>query len=631
MRIANQVYVRALLVFGALLAMGWLAIAPPSWGGRLELWLLASGVALAAVIRWGPIQCIPIYAAEVLLDVANHRPFAPALVVATGLPLGLLATRWLLARWNFDRHFEHSRDVPVFVGAGVLGMIIPAAIGVGVYSFYDRVDAGDQTPWGFVDFLRWWFNDFAGLLVLCPLLIAVNRRSFGAMRARPLASLIWLAALAALAAAVLLLPPLATHYGYAQAPTLLASTVLVVVGCLFFGLVPASAAALILSVAAMMSFAFDFGSFAGEGIVAGLIALWTYVGGMIGATLLLTGLLAEQRRLEHRYEQVFETCPQPLWVHDAATLRFLLVNAATERLYGWNREELLAGTLEMLAAPGEDQPLPVALTLDAAQPLQVRQLTRSGRNIEVEVWARLIHYGGARAWMVFAFDVSERRALESALVDAVSAEQRRLGQELHDGLAQELTVALLVTEKLAIRAQAMQLPIAVELEDLTQRISACIGSARTIAHGLSPLTGSLGNLAVALTALAKSSSIGQTSVEIDTHMEAELRLPFESRNHLYRIAQEAVQNALKHAVARRILIHLTVRAERIVLEVFDDGQGLKGPGAAGTGFGTSTMRYRASAIGGRFSIGPRPGGGTVVTCSVPQSPGVSHTLQSSLR
>jgi len=534
----------------------------------------------------------------------------------------VLLTVGVLRRFDLDPKFERARDVPLFIGAGLAGMALPALIGAGVYAVLDPVAT---EPWRVTDAVRWWLNDVVGVLLVGPLLVAVRWTSFERLLAQPFSSVLCLVLLVGLMGTLAFGPPLSAEYWFAQVPVLMAAQILVVIVCLRFGLVPAASVALVMSMTEAFCLAFNQGLFHGVAVVPGLVVLWASVSAMVVAPLLLAWLVAEQRRLERRYAQVFEICPQPLWVYDHATLRFLLVNAATERQYGWSRSELLAGTIDMLAVPGEERLLP-ALALEATQPFELRHRTRGGAILAVEVWARLIDYLGRPACLVFAFDVSERKALESALVNAVSGEQRRLGQELHDGLAQELFVASLLTAELAMQAQEQRLPISAELEQLTRRINACIGSARTIAHGLSPLTSSRGDLAAALKALARSSTVPDTQVEVVTHIEAELRLPLESRTHLYRIAQEAVQNALKHADAHNIEIRLTVRIDRVLVEVHDDGRGFDAQYEGSSGFGTNTMRYRSSAIGGRLSIAPAPDGGTIVACSVPQPPVAAASL-----
>jgi PAS domain S-box-containing protein len=609
---------RALLVFSATLSISTTGLQPPGWSGHLAVWLLASGIALAAVIRWGWVQCLPIYAADVIVDVLNRRPLELALLAGLGLPAGVLTTAWLLRRYGFHNTFERSRDMPLFIGAALAGMLIPAVVGVAVYASWNPIDPMENSPWGAIDVFRWWLNDFMGVLILAPLLVSMGWKSLRPLVAQPASSVLFSLLLVGLVAVMVGALGIWAAYPVARSPILLASTVLVVAVCLRYGLVPAAAAGLILTGTAVLCTAFDVGVMRGIGDFPGHVVLWTYICAMSLPVLLLTSLLAKQGRLERRYEQLFDACPQSLWVHDLATLRFLVVNAACERQYGYRRDELLQSTVAVLAPPGEDQTLAGALTADAAQPLELRHQTRDGTIIFVEAYSQLIDYGGRPAWLVFAFNVSERKALEGALVTAISGEQRRLGQDLHDGLAQDLTVASMLAGEVAAQFEERKLPMIPEMRQLTERIASALVNARNIAHGLSPLTSTNGDLVAALAVLAKSSAVGETLVETRTHIESDLRLTFESKTHLYRIAQEALQNALKHADARRVEIRLTVRPNKVALEIIDDGRGIRRDEARGSGFGTHTMRYRASAIGGLLSMRSRLDGGTVVSCIVPQ-------------
>lgn len=613
------VLMRALLVFAATLSICTTGLEPPGWSGHLAVWLLGSGIALAAVIRWGQAQYIPVYAANVLVDVIYHRPLALALLAAAGLPAGVFTTVRLLRRYGFRDNFERDRDMPLFIGAALAGMFIPAAVGVAVYASWNPIDPLDNSPWVLIDVFRWWLNDFMGVLILAPLLVSVRWQSLQPLITQPVSSILFLLMLIGLVAATIFAPAIWPAYPFARSPMVLASTVLVVAVCLRSGLVPAATAGLILTGTAVLCMAFGVGIMRGIGPFPGLVTLWTYMCAMSLPVLLLTWLLAQQRRLERRYEQLFEACPQSLWVHDSATLRFLVANAACERQYGYSRDELLQSTVAVLAPSGDDLTLGGTLTADAAQPLELRHRTRDGTIIFVEAWCQLIDYGGRPGWLVFAFNVSDRKALEGALVTAISGEQRRLGQDLHDGLAQDLTVASMVAGELAAQFEERKLPIAPELRQLKERMASALVNARNIAHGLSPLTSSNGDLVAALAVLAKSSTVGETRVELSTRVESDLRLTFESRTHLYRIAQEALQNALKHADACHVEIRLTIRPTKIVLEIIDDGRGIRRDEARGSGFGTNTMRYRASAIGGLLSMRSRPDGGTVVSCLVPHA------------
>ena len=378
-----------------------------------------------------------------------------------------------------------------------------------------------------------------------------------------------------------------------------------------------------------MSFALGQGVFGRHELLAGLASVWSFSAALPCVSLAITSLLAERDReglerlrAEQRYVQIFEGSPQSLWVHDPDTLAFLLVNEAAVRQYGWSREEFLSRSLSVLTPPDGHRVLPPAAatgSADAAnEPFETRHRTRDGRVLAVEVWSRGIDWGGRQAELVFASDVTERRALGSALINAVATEQRRIGRELHDGLGQELTGLALSARALATRAERDRQPIASNLVQLASLANSCIQAARRIAQGVSPLNDADGSLQAALEPFAARSSFGGTVVRFRAHLESAITLDLEARNHLYRIAQEAVQNSLKHARASTVEIELRARVGAVGLAVEDDGGGLPNSGSRGAGLGMRTMQFRASAIGGRLAIRPRIGGGVSVQCEVAQ-------------
>jgi signal transduction histidine kinase len=107
-------------------------------------------------------------------------------------------------------------------------------------------------------------------------------------------------------------------------------------------------------------------------------------------------------------------------------------------------------------------------------------------------------------------------------------------------------------------------------------------------------------------------------VRFASRLDASITLDLETRNHLFRIAQEAVQNALKHAGAGAVEIDLWVHARGVRLTIKDDGVGLPRAGSPGSGLGMRTMQFRASSIGGRLQILNRSEGGVCISCEVAQ-------------
>ena len=125
---------RALLVVAVTFATGAVGFALPHWGARLALPLLPSGVAVGALVRFGRGLWPAVFAAEFAIELWNGTPVLAGLVVAAGLPAGAWVTAWLLERRHFDPTFARARDVPLFLGATVVGMALSATIGLlGLY------------------------------------------------------------------------------------------------------------------------------------------------------------------------------------------------------------------------------------------------------------------------------------------------------------------------------------------------------------------------------------------------------------------------------------------------------------------------------------------------------------------
>jgi PAS domain S-box-containing protein len=214
-------------------------------------------------------------------------------------------------------------------------------------------------------------------------------------------------------------------------------------------------------------------------------------------------------------------------------------------------------------------------------------------------------------------DITERKHLEKAILDISAREQRRIGQDLHDGLGQHLTgiafMAKVHEAKLAEKNRS-------ETEDaakIVRLVNEAIHKTRELARGLLPVVSDSQGLmsALELWAAEVEDLFGvscrfkcETPVLIDDDTMA---------THLYHIAQEAVNNAIKHGDAQKILIQLTAEHGRGKLAIKDDGKGIT-QGSAGTqGMGLHIMNYRAGMIGGTLEVRRDVTRGTVVTCSFP--------------
>ncbi|MGD0492105.1 MAG: MASE1 domain-containing protein [Steroidobacteraceae bacterium] len=607
---------RALIAFALIFAAGVVGSRVPSMGGRLPLMLLPSGLAVAAMCRWGPRQWPAVLLAGAAIEFAAHTPFLAALGVGVGLAAGAALSCWILEWGGFDPSFRRAQDVPLFVIAAAIGMtLVPAFARLG-YSLSGPSGGAAPTHW-----IRWWGNVAAGVLLVAPALVAANGSSLRPLTERRGESILWLLGLVICCVAIFIAP------GAVGRPVIaLVALILMVVGAIHFGLVISAAGAFVISSLTAISFEFNRGAFGGLEELQGLVLTWTFVAALNFVCLSITSLLAERDsaalaklQAERRYAEIFDGSPQPIWVHDRRTLRFLMINEAALRQYGWSREEILSMSVAALTPPGEppwaEDPLKAGGT--SAEPVETRHLTRDGRILEVEVWSRSIDFADQPAELVFAVDVTGRRAFGRALLDAIAGEQLRIGQEMHDGLGQELTGLALSIRALANRAAREREAIAEDLDQLASLATGCIRDTRLIVQGLTPLTDADGNLEAALEGLAQRSSLSGTEVRLHTTREALVHIDLKARNHLYRIAQEAVQNALKHSGATAIRIELHAREESIRLGVLDNGGGMSAENPAGIGLGMRTMRFRASAIGAKLTFNQRDEGRWVV-CEVAQ-------------
>lgn len=260
--------------------------------------------------------------------------------------------------------------------------------------------------------------------------------------------------------------------------------------------------------------------------------------------------------------------------------------------------------------------------------------------------------------------VREQRRLEAEITRVSEEERRRLGSELHDGLCQQLTAALLQCvalenqQTLDRRTVGVSPPVspgqAIEnrqaavpgpavgasppvlpcqplqnhppaapsptspLGALRQLLEDSIGTAYEVARGLCPLQLGADSLGPALERLAKQTQEAAT-VECGFLDEGDTSIDDQQTAlHLYRIAQEAVANAVKHARPRRIAVRLGGAADSLLLQVEDDGCGMPAVPSKSAGMGMNIMAYRAGVLGGTLDVDVVPSGGTRIVCRVPR-------------
>jgi PAS domain S-box-containing protein len=212
--------------------------------------------------------------------------------------------------------------------------------------------------------------------------------------------------------------------------------------------------------------------------------------------------------------------------------------------------------------------------------------------------------------------MAQRQQLERELLEISEREKRRIGEDLHDLVCQELTATALFLKSSA-KKLAKECPAATEtLEQSAETVNRNVVIARELAGGLQAIELTASGLKNALRDLA-AQACENTGIKCHFKCARGVRVPDDTAAlHLYRVAQEAVTNAIKHSGAKNVLIHLDRNPEHVCVSVQDDGKGFT-LRKRRKGLGLHMMRYRANALGGELKIERRRTGGMDITCVIP--------------
>ncbi len=214
-------------------------------------------------------------------------------------------------------------------------------------------------------------------------------------------------------------------------------------------------------------------------------------------------------------------------------------------------------------------------------------------------------------------EIVERERLEKEILEVSEREQQRIGRDLHDSVCQHLAATAMAGHVLGEKLALKRLPEAADARDVVKLVEDGLTLTRNLAHGISPMELDAEGLLTAFREFANNiSKIYKLPCKFEHDASALVNDPV-TGTHLYRIAQEAVTNAIRHAKPRQIVINLGQRKECVELTVEDDGAGLPDDWQKSRGLGTRIMAHRAAMIGGTLSIEPNPTGGTFIKCSLP--------------
>jgi two-component system CheB/CheR fusion protein len=211
-------------------------------------------------------------------------------------------------------------------------------------------------------------------------------------------------------------------------------------------------------------------------------------------------------------------------------------------------------------------------------------------------------------------NITERRMLQQTIVDISTRQQRRIGQDLHDELGQLLTGIGFRLVGLSHQLSESDSIAAQDAGEINTLVEQAIAQTRILAEGLNPVTLDVHGLQAGLERLAINSEKLYNMECRYYGIETTATWSEETATQVYRIAQEAVNNAIKHGNATQIIVSLKDVGDRFELRIHDNGTGFDPELKSLTGLGLRIMKYRAGLIGAQFTISSTEADGTLVIC-----------------
>ncbi|MEI8358330.1 MAG: PAS domain S-box protein, partial [Deltaproteobacteria bacterium] len=343
------------------------------------------------------------------------------------------------------------------------------------------------------------------------------------------------------------------------------------------------------------------------------------------------------RKESEEVAAIFRKCAKVSWdplymiVPDDG-YRFTYLNDAGCSFLGYSLGRLIGMNLSDVALDFDDESFRrmfEELKEGKSRVVETRVRHADGQMIPIELSANYVEHAGQGFVFGWFHDISERKRLEVAVVEASAHEQHRIGHDLHDGLGSYLggvAFKAKVLEQGLAKSSSDQL--SQQAGEIVKLLAGAMGQVRRLARGLDPVDVERFGLAKALEKLAtdtvESYKVECTFLSRPEEPHVDLAVARET----YRIAQEAVHNAIRHGAAKHLDIRLEADAETIVVTVADDGKGFKHAepfptpaiSSDSSGMGLRIMRYRAHTVGGEVYIDSEPGRGTEIRVVCPVAP-----------
>lgn len=333
--------------------------------------------------------------------------------------------------------------------------------------------------------------------------------------------------------------------------------------------------------------------------------------------------LAQLTDSEKRFSDLFQLSPQPMWVFDPETLRFIQVNRACTELYGYSEEEFLSMSLMDIKRKEDIEETEELIRSGRADYKVYKRTTvhrkKTGEYIDVEIYVTPIVINNQSLRSVIAIDITEKKLHECNILKAIiktqEDERYEIGSELHDNVCQILAASQMYLR--AIKAALSPSGI-LSFKDCEKNICLALEEIRNLSHRLAPAFLEGSTIEEAFYRLFDTFSMYE-KLEILFYFDNKFKeypIGLDLQLNIYRILQEQLRNILKYARATIVEVDVLIHRNRLKMRVSDNGAGFD-VGAVKSGIGVANMKRRAELFAGKFEISSLPGKGCEIIVDIP--------------
>ena len=334
--------------------------------------------------------------------------------------------------------------------------------------------------------------------------------------------------------------------------------------------------------------------------------------------------ILQLKESEKRYSDLFRLNPQPMWVYDPETLKFVQVNKAAIDHYGYSEEEFLSMTI-MEISPEEDiNKLKKILSQQGADNKinyqgKFRHYKKSKELIEVDIYSNFVMLNNKQKNLVIAIDVTEKNLVEHQITRAIiktqEDERYEIGAELHDNVCQILATSHI---SLGMLKESLN-PSAVKLfNQCREYIDLATEEIRNLSHRLAPAFFNDSTLEEAFEILLSTFNI-EDKYKITLYFDEAIeksKIDRELQLNLYRILQEQLRNILKYAKGTEVEVDVVINMDKLKMRISDNGVGFD-IHTAKCGIGLANMKRRVELFSGKFEINASPLNGCEIVIEIP--------------